>query len=242
VPNLRHLEVDTFPTVWDPLLLRQLTNLNSLRIPYNQLAFEILASVGPKLKELHFMEVEFESPEYLMEKRFEKLLNVFMLCPELEFLEVYNLRGEVDLSVPVEIGDLKLKKLHLEDLNGVNGFLLLICRAPLLEDVELNVIGNFSKHDIETLNILIPQGMMFQNLEKFTFCHIGSYDLRDVVKVVQALETMTKNIVSFSPKLQKVSIGDLYDLLEFASYSDDDMSNEPCSYSHLPFLHLLKIF
>jgi len=107
------LEVDTFPPFWDPLLLRQLTNLTSLRIPYNQRAFNILAAVGSKLKQLSFMEEVVQVREWSTEKHLEKLLNVFLLCPELEILEVLYLKGEVDLSVSVQVDSLKLKNCAL---------------------------------------------------------------------------------------------------------------------------------
>jgi len=188
------------------------------------------------------VEVVVDSPEWLMGKTFERLLDVFMLCPELEVLEVFSLKGEVDLSVPVQVDSLKLKKLCFEELDRADGFLSLICRAPLLEEINLTVIDNFSKQDIDTLNILLLEGTVFQNLVKFKFHHRASFDVPDGIELVQALEKLAKNMVSFCPRLQDVSIGGLDDLLEASPIPNAMQPIFPYSYSHVPFLDLLKMF
>jgi len=237
LPKLRHLELDAFafPSVWDPQVLQQLTNLTSLCIPFDQLAFDILAVVGPKLKELFFIDLEFSAPELSMENRFEHLLRVFLLCPELENLEVQDLDGEVDLSVPVQFDQLKLKKFKV--LNGyagnnmVEGLLPLICRAPLLEEVKLWAGPLSAKQDVEPLNTLLTQKKVFQNLVKFkTFDAFNGQDGDDLFP---ALIQLAKNIVSYCPNVQILWIDDLM--------TPHTRAKKPQSNSIVPFVDLVKL-
>jgi len=238
LPKLRHLELDAFafPSVWDPQVLQQLTNLTSLRIHYDQLAFDILAAVGPKLKELFFLDVEFESPELSMEKRFEHLLRVFLLCPELESLEVRDLSGEVDLSVPVKFDQLKLKKFKVlnysVDNKMVEGLLPLICRAQLLEEINLCNGPKTSKQDIDTLSTLLRQKKIFQNLVKFKD---NMRNISNGSDYFQALIQLAKNIVSYCPNVQILWIDDL-----MTPYPCD-CAKKPQSNSIVPFVDLVKL-
>jgi len=119
---------------------------------------------------------------------------------------------------------------------------LLICRAPLLEEVDLTVMDNLSKQDIDTLNILLPQRMVFQNLINFNFSLLGPYNLPGGVELAQALVKMAKNIVCFCPKLQTLSITGLDCLYNSSSNLNLTLPILPFSNSHVPFLDLLNIF
>jgi len=98
------------------------------------------------------------------------------------------------LDVPVAAESLKLKRLVLKgSFYGAPGFVLLVCRAPLLEQVKLEAYC--SKQDIDSLITFLSLEEMLQNVTRVEVVYRGDLALLDTMR-------LAKNVVASCPKLQ----------------------------------------
>jgi len=228
LPNLKLLSLEGFPNNVNPQLLLQLEGLTTLHMSYGRECFRILAHVGQKLKELRFpVEIYLRCDSW-------PALKVFELCPNLEIFEYYNFAQRVDFEVPLVAESLKLKKLHLRgDFSEAAGFLPLVLRAPLLEDVSLKFLRPFvARGEFETLIKHVSLGDMFKNLVKVQlgFFPLGEdITLRDLLPHI---ENLAKHIISYCPKLETADF-DFKTLSEDVSYKANN--------SVTPFHDVLKM-
>jgi len=211
IPYLRCLHITSGGYSAIPGSLGHFEQLTSLEIPYgDNLIQAMLTSVGHQLKELCI----YGNRE--KDVRFTKVLKIFTVCPNLESLAILDFLGPVERKVPVISQDLKLKKLSLSgNFYQPSGILPLILRAPYLEEVKMSDIM-FSKLDVQKLMRYLAIGNMFQSLvnieislgpmKHFWYIPSGLYRGSPLAKELRiALESLAKNIVSFSPMLQSTS-------------------------------------
>jgi len=224
MPNLRRLKTRKFPENLEPQLLLQFKSLTSLQIEFNLQTIPVLALLGPKLKELSLIMMGNSSDS-------SDMLKVFVHCTKLEYFALLNFyRGTVDLEVPVLAENLKLKKVVLSGLfHQTEGFLPLLLKAPLLDEVKLGPI-RFSQTDVEAFTKNLSMGIMFQNLTKI---ELGP-TLDSRTNALLDLESLAKSIVSFCPKLQTA-------FCDFGYKTFIEKFNKKPSKSVSPFLDLVKL-
>jgi len=198
MPNLRRLAIGKFSKDWNPQLMRQFRNLNSLKIVLDKQSIAVLTLVGPQLRELCI-----KCPKRRLRDACLKVLKVFQLCPFLQVFELHSFKGSVDLAVPVLAEQLKLKKLVLTgDFRQAEGLLPLIVSAPRLEQVKLDYIS-FSRDDTVQLVNLVSEQSILQNLTSFELVAISFVDMgHSLTDQLLAMESVAKNIITFCPKLQ----------------------------------------
>jgi len=192
MPNLRRLLTRQFPRNLDTQLLLQFENLTSLHMFYDPQTLQALSFVGHKLKELCLS--RDWSKTCTDANPFYDVLRVFTHCPNLEYLVLLRFSGAVNLDVPVAAESLKLKRLVLKgSFYGAPGFVPLVCRAPLLEEVKLEAYC--SKQDVDSLITLLMLEEMFQNVTSVELVYRGDLALLDMIR-------LAKNVVASCPKLQ----------------------------------------
>jgi len=218
MPNLRRLLTTHFPENLDTQLLLQLDNLASLHMFYGPQTLQALSFVGHKLKELCLC--NDWSNTFSVPNPFYDVLRVFTHCPNLEYLVLFGFSGAVNLDVPVAAESLKLKRLVLKGLfYEAPGFVPLVCRAPLLEEVKLHVYC--SKQDVDSLITLLMLEEMLQNVSKVELVHIHRNNA-DLV-------ALAKNVIASCPKLQTAHFG-----------TESGEGGETASSSITPFVDLVK--
>jgi len=208
MPNLKCLWLKSSAFPLTPGLLPKFKNLTSLEITSQKNIHEILAPIGPKLKELSLRGSSTE------ENSFSSLLKVLSVCPNLEVLYLKQFKGTVDDVKTTErsfIENLKLKKLVLE---GVflqpGGLFFVLFFAPLLEELILD-LGFYCLADVHVLVQFLERGSLLQNLIKLDInARLEDYRSQGeyaVSALHMATEELARNMICYCPKLQTANIG-----------------------------------
>jgi len=232
MPNLKFLWLKSSKFPLTPGLLPKFKNLTSLEITARQNLHEILAPIGPKLKELGLRGSSTDK------NSFSNLVKVLTVCPNLEALYLKNFKGSVVMDaikgaklLEEYSKKLKLKKVELEgEFLRAEGLLPLLFLSPPLEEVVLD-FGLYHLLDVRVLVHFLEMKMMFQSvttvdislrLEKY---RSQPFSL-EACGMMMATGELARNIISFSPKLHTAN-------LYFCDSSDREMG---------PFVDLVKAF
>jgi len=217
VPSLLLGELDKFK------------NLTSLLMDIQENIHQILAPIGNQLKELSLHDT-INDPDRRM---FVNVMKAIIVCPNLEHLHLRLFNGPVCLEEQVAPQNLKLKRLILEgDFCDAVGFLPILFRAPLLEEVDLWYFV-FCKEEADMCINYLSERAMFQNVNNFKFklCDEIQYMYRSAV--MGDMEYFVRNIVSFCPRLERGY---------FNLFKRDDRLNYDFKKSPLaPFMDLVKL-
>jgi len=228
MPNLRRLTTSTFPETLNTRLLLRLDNLTSLKMLCDPQTIRALSFVGHRLKELHIAKAQISH-----ENTFFDVLKVFVYCPNLEYFVLLRFKGVVDFSVLVDPKNLKLRKLVVEGcFQKAQGFLPLICSAPLLEEVDLWVYC--TKDDITIMATYLLLEDMFKGLIKVKL----AYRPIDGVQFLRALECLAKMIVAFCPKLETTNFE--FDTQAINNRTQSNGTNQTENSSVAPFVNLVR--
>jgi len=188
-------------------ILMQLKNFSSLQTEIGKDSLEGLTVIGDKLTELFLGGDSYEG------NLFVGVLQLFVTCPNLEYLSILEFVGKVDFKVPLVPQNLKLKKLVLSgSFFHARGFLPLIFRAPLLEEVKMNSVF-ISKQDLQTFVAYLSVGIIFNNLTSIKIKARCAQVCRRIPSALKpgtpqakdlllAMEDFGKNVVAFCPKLR----------------------------------------
>jgi len=192
MPNLRRLIINQIPVDSDLQPLKQLENLESLHIQRSDhQTTQLLSLIGFRLKELILDHV----PDNNL-----VISRALVQCPKLEVLSLGSFSGTIDLKETVSSRNLKLKRFVVKrgDFSKAEGFLPLMFKAPLLEQVKLIFYKNLCENDLESIINGLKTEAMFQNL---TDCDIH-FELRRLWESPYELLCLVKHIVSFCSKLK----------------------------------------
>jgi len=228
MPNLKFLWLKCSKFPLTPELLPKFKNLTSLDITSQQNIHEILAPIGPKLKELSLRSSSTE------QNSFSNFLKVLVVCPNLEVLYLKNFKGtvqDVKSTRPEFSEKLKLRNLVLEGVFFyAGGLLTILFFAPLLEEVILD-IGMYNLGEVNLLVAFLEKGALLQNLTKFEAnLQLEQYQSNRTSIVATSLmmgtEILARNMICFCPKLQTANLN--------FRYSDDDKDLTP-------YVNLVKV-
>jgi len=223
MPNLKCLWLKSCAFPLTPGLLPKFKNLTSLEITSQQNIHEILAPIGPKLKELSLRGSSTDNNSFL------NLLKVLTVCPDLEVLYLKDFDGSVQdlLKISPESSlSLKLKKIVLEGFfDAAKWLVLYLCLAPPLEEVSLD------------LGILLEAGalvdalgkrLLLQNMIRVDINlkleeHVDAGDSL-LMAMLMSTKAVARQMVCCCPKLQTINVN-------ICMESDTDL---------FPFVELVK--